>query len=243
MSYHAFSEFYDKLMNNADYDRRWEYVSGLFNKFSQPPTLLLDLGCGSGEFSKRFSDAGIEIIGVDPSEDMLIIAREKLPNALLLKQSGEELDLYGTVNGAICLMDTLNHITDYEELCRTISRVSLFLEPHRLFVFDVNTEYKHREILSNNSFIYETDDLMCCWQNFTDEALNTDICLDFFMLQENGQYRRESDEFSERAYSPDLLEKALHNAGFKILAIYDDLTHNQPTETSERVYYITEKVK
>lgn len=243
MSYNAFSEFYDELMADVQYDERAEYVMGLFRKIQKSPTLLLDLGCGSGEFTVRFSEMGIETIGVDPSEDMLGIAREKLPQGLFLQQSGEELDLYGTVDGAVSLMDSLNHITDYEELCRTFSRVSLFLEPEKLFIFDVNTEHKHRNVLADNSFIYETDNVMCCWQNFTDDNLKTDIYLDFFKMEENGMYSRESDEFSERAYSPEEIEMALENAGLKILAIYEDLTENPPTDDTERVYYITRKVK
>ena len=242
MSYNAFSEFYDLLMVDAQYDERAEYVLGLFREFGATPTLLLDLGCGSGEFTKRFAEAGIETIGVDPSEDMLGIAREKLPDGLFLNQSGAELDLYGTVDGAVSLMDSLNHITDYEEFCETLQKVSLFLEPEKLFIFDVNTEYKHREILGDNAFITETDEVMCCWQNYTDETLKTDIYLDFFTEKEDGMYRRESDEFSERAYSPLQIEKALEKAGLKALAIYNDMTRDPQSETSERVYYITKKV-
>ena len=243
MSYNAFSEFYDLLMVDAQYDERTEYVLDLFRDFGGSPTLLLDLGCGSGEFTKRFAEAGIETIGVDPSEDMLGVAREKLPDGLFLNQSGAELDLYGTVDGAVCLMDSLNHITDYEEFCETLQKVSLFLEPEKLFIFDVNTEYKHREILGDNAFITETDEVMCCWQNYTDETLKTDIYLDFFSEEENGMYRRESDEFSERAYSQLQIEKALEKAGLETLAIYDDLTRDPQSETSARVYYITKKVK
>jgi len=243
MSYNAFSEFYDLLMADAQYDERAEYVLGLFREFGDTPTLLLDLGCGSGEFTKRFAEAGIETIGVDPSEDMLSSAREKLPEGLFLNQSGAELDLYGTVDGAVCLMDSLNHITDYGELCDTLGKVSLFLEPGKLFIFDLNTEYKHREILGDNAFITETDEVMCCWQNFTDETLKTDIYLDFFAREEDGRYRRESDEFSERAYSPLQIEKALEKAGLQILAVLDDMTREPQNDTSERVYYVTKKVK
>lgn len=242
MSYNAFSKFYDLLMQDARYDERTEYVLGLFREFGDTPTLLLDLGCGSGEFTKRFAEAGVETIGVDPSEDMLGVAREKLPEGLFLNQSGAELDLYGTVDGAVSLMDSLNHINDYEEFCETIAKVSLFLEPRKLFIFDLNTEFKHREILADNAFIRETDEVMCCWQNFTDEDLKTDIYLDFFKLEEGGTYRRESDEFSERAYSKKQIESALENAGLEILATYDDMTHEPQNEFSERVYYITKKV-
>jgi ubiquinone/menaquinone biosynthesis C-methylase UbiE len=87
----------------------------------------------------------------------LSVAREKSAeqgnDVLYLCQDAAKLDLYGTVDGAICCLDSLNHITDYDKFCEAVSRVSLFLEKDRLFIFDVNTVYKHKEVLGNNTFV------------------------------------------------------------------------------------------
>ena len=241
--YEVFSEFYDKFMENVNYGARAEYVLSLFEKFGEKPSLVLDLGCGTGEFIKEFSKKGIECIGADPSAEMLSVAREKCPDSLFLNQSGAELDLYGTVDSAVCLMDTLNHITEYDELCETISKVSLFLEPGKLFVFDVNTEYKHREVLADNAFIFENDEIFCTWRNFTDSELLTDIYLDFFKLSGNGMYERSGEDFSEKAYSDEQLKNALNLAGMELLGIFGDMSSELPTRDAERVYYVARKVK
>ena len=245
MSYTDFAEVYDILMGDVDYEGRSEYLLRLFTKHGKRPDLLLDLACGTGGFSNQFAKKGIEVIGVDMSEDMLAVARENSMaegcDVLYLCQAAEQLDLYGTVNGAICCMDSLNHLTDREALQKAVNNVSLFLEKDCLFIFDVNTVYKHREILGNNTFVFDEDEVYCVWQNSFDEAgLTTDISLDFF-VREDDFYIRTSEDFSERAYTTGELEEILKAAGFGILAVYDDLSENPPTDKSERTVWVAKK--
>ena len=211
------------------------------------PTLMLDLACGTGEFSNRFANKGVSVIGVDISYDMLSIAREKSAeqgnDILYLCQDAAELDLYGTVDGAICCLDSLNHITDYERFCNAIARVSLFLEQDRLFIFDLNTIYKHRCVLGNNTFVIDTDDVYCVWQNEYKEKDNiVDINLDFF-IPDGDVYYRLGESFCERAYDDVQIKNALQKAGLKIEAVYEELTQNAPNATTQRIVYVTRKVK
>ncbi len=245
--YNEFAYFYDSLTDDVDYKARTEYLCSLFCRFDRMPTLLLDLACGTGGFSNEFAKKGVSVIGVDISPDMLSVAREKsaqLGNDILyLCQDSAELDLYGTVDGAVCCLDSLNHITDYEQFCKTVERVSLFLENDRLFIFDVNTLYKHEQILGNNNFVIENDDVYCVWQNEFEPQSNTvNITLDFF-TEENGVYHRTEEEFSERAYTHAEIEKALQAAGLKVEAVFEEMTENSPTATTARAVYVTRKVK
>ena len=194
MSYSNFAAFYDKLQSDVDYAARANVLLNLFEKYDRLPTLLLDMACGTGGFSEQFLKFGIDVIGVDPSPEMLSVAREKLYNngnsPLLLCQSAAELDLYGTVDGAICCLDSLNHITSIKNLKKAISKVSLFLEKDGLFIFDMNTVYKHEKILADNVFVKENDDVFCVWQNRYDKRKrSTEIMLDFFVTRENGYER------------------------------------------------------
>ena len=245
--YNDFARYYDILMEDADYEGRTEYILSLFERFDAKPTLLLDLACGTGEFSNGFANKGISVIGVDISEDMLAIAREKSDqkgnNILYVCQDAAELDLYGKVDGAICCLDSLNHIIEYEKFCDAISRVSLFLEDNGLFVFDLNTVYKHREVLGNNTFVMDEEGVYCVWQNFFNPEDNTvDICLDFF--EGDGEnYQRASEDITERAYTESEISGALQKAGLEILAVYGDMTYEKPTETCERAVYVTRKIK
>lgn len=246
MSYSSFAEVYDILMKDADYKKRTAYLTKLFKTHGKMPTLLLDLACGTGGFSNEFAKKGIEVIGVDMSEEMLAVARENSAeegtDILYLCQKAEELDLYGTVDGAICCLDSLNHIIDIRKLTAAIKKVSLFLESGSLFIFDVNTEYKHKHILADNTFVFEEENVYCVWQNtYNENKLTTDISLDFF-IADGENYIRSSENFKERAYTPEQLESILNKAGFNIEAIYDDLTTEEPKNESQRLIYVTKKI-
>ena len=122
-------------------------------------------------------------------------------------------------------------------------KVSLFLEEDCLFIFDVNTVYKHREVLGDNTFVIEQDNIYCVWQNCFDEKnLTTNISLDFFVENE-GVYERYCEDFEERAYTDEHLTSMLRNCGFCVEAIYDDLTENEPNEFSERKIFVARKSK
>ncbi len=243
--YSEFAYSYDILMQNVDYQKRTDYLYSLFEKFDRAPTLMLDLACGTGEFSNRFANKGVSVIGVDISYDMLSVAREKSAeqqnDILYLCQDAAELDLYGTVDGAICCLDSLNHITDYGDFCNAIARVSLFLEKDRLFIFDLNTEYKHSCVLGNNTFVIDTNDVYCVWQNEYQGNNTVEINLDFFTREDN-VYLRTGESFCERAYTCKEVENALNKAGLKTEAIYEEMSQNEPCDTTQRVVYVTRKM-
>ena len=244
--YDSFAAVYDSLTDDVDYKARTDYLCSLFCRFDTLPSLLLDLGCGTGSFSNEFARRGVSVIGVDISPEMLSVAREKSEAAgnevLYLCQDSAQLDLYGTVDGVVCCLDSLNHITDYESLCKTLGRVALFLEKDRLFIFDLNTAYKHENVLGDNCFVIENDDVYCVWQNQFEQDNNiVNISLDFF-VEQDGVYLRESEEFSERAYSTEEMEKALVAAGLKIEAVFGDMSENPPDSKAQRIVYITRKV-
>lgn len=238
--YEYFANVYDELNRKANYKKRSEYVLKLFRLYGEKmPTLLLDLCCGTGEFTKEFVKNKIDVIGVDLSEDMLNIARSKC-NSLFICQKASELDLYGTVDGAVCMLDSLNHITSKYELLKTFKKVSLFLEKDKLFIFDVNTVYKHKNILANNAFCFDKEDYFAVWQNETKNN-KTEIFIDIF--KKNGEnYTRYSESFFERAYTDDEIKDFAKKSGFVVLDIFDDLTFLKPNEKSERLYYILKKI-
>ena len=244
--YENFAEFYDILMADVDYHARTDYLLKLFKKHGKVPTLLLDLACGTGAFSNLFAKKGIEVISVDASEEMLAVARENSvlmqTDVLYLCQSAEELDLYGTVDGAICCLDSINHITDFKKLKTAFKKVSLFMEKDSLFIFDVNTPYKHTDILADNTFVIEQEHIFCVWQNsYCKKNGTTDICLDFF-VKDGEIYNRYSDSFSERAYSFEQLTQMLCDAGFEVEAIYEDMKTVPCPVNAERAVFVAKKL-
>lgn len=236
--YKHFAEIYERLNVSANYVVRANYVLSLFEKFDKKPTLLLDLCCGTGSFTKEFHNNKIDCIGVDISPDMLNIAKEKSP-ALFICQEAENLELYGTVDGAVCMLDSVNHITNKRNLKKAFSKVHLFLEPERLFIFDINTPYKHKEILANNAFNFDEEDFFAAWQN-EKEKNGTRIYIDIFKKSGEG-YTRFSEEFFERSYSVKEIKEILKETGFKLEGVFDDMSLSGPKQKSQRLYFVARR--
>lgn len=243
--YNSFAKYYDTLMRDAQYGKRADYIYSLFDKFGKIPTLLLDLACGTGGFSNEFARRGIPVIGVDVSEEMLSVASEKSRaqglDVLYLCQPAQSLDLYGTVDGAVCLIDSLNHITDYGDFCEVFVKVSLFLEKGALFIFDMNTEYKHKRVLADNTFVIEEENVFCVWRNvYAPEEKITDITLDFF--EKRGKdYVRSTENVRERAYSDSEIVAALKRAGLKLEAVFGDMKLKSLAKNEQRKVFVARK--
>ena len=246
--YHSFSYFYDKLTSNISYKARAEYFDMLIKKHNGTKNLLLDLACGTGSLSEEMSKMGYDVIGVDGSEEMLNAALDKKfesgLNIQYLCQDMTKLDMFGTIDVTLCALDSLNHLSNLDEIRKTFERVSLFCEPGGLFIFDVNMPYKHRNVLCNNTFIYDLEDVYCVWQNSFDEKsadCRVDISLDIFEKNENGTYQRYYDELWEIAFERDVIEKELIAAGMKVEAVYDYDTVNPPSVNSEKLVFVARK--
>ncbi|MCR4889511.1 MAG: class I SAM-dependent methyltransferase [Ruminococcus sp.] len=241
--YSVFARYYDELTANIDYRKRAAYFQSIIEKYrSTEGNILLDLACGTGSISEEMARLGYDVIGVDNSDEMLGIALDKKfdsgLNIQYLCQDMRKLDMFGTIDITICALDSINHLPDISDVKAVFEKVAFFSEIGGLFIFDVNTLYKHRHILANNTFTYETDNVYCVWENTlvpdTDEVK---MQLEFFESEENGLYSRSSDSFSEKAYSEKELEKLLTDAGFEILGKFGDDTFSSPAPDSQRIVY------
>lgn len=247
-SYGDFAYYYDMLTENVNYDKRCEYICSLLAENGISEGILLDLACGTGTLSLMLSEKGYDVIGVDGSEEMLTQAQEKKmetgADVIFLRQRMEELDLFGTINVAVSTLDSINHVTDEKTVKEIFRRVSLFMEDKGIFVFDVNTPYKHRKVLGDNTFIYDLDEVYCVWQNSTDENLVTTISLDLFEKDADDEetYYRYSEEFSERAYELDDIKSWLEECKFEVTAVYEEMTKQDVTDKTQRAVFVARKI-
>lgn len=243
-SYNSFSRVYDLFMSDTPYDEWLKYIQEIWKRNGQSPKMVLDLGCGTGNMTQALSDMGFEMIGVDLSEEMLSVARGKDTEGkiLYLNQDMTEFELYGTVDSIICLCDSINYILEYEELVEVFKLVNNYLEPKGIFIFDINTPYKFREILGDNSFSQTTEDAAYTWENFySEEEKINEFYTNFFIKDENGKYDRFEEYHYERAYETKEVLRAMEEAGLELVGVYDYLSFDKPREDSERIYFVAKE--
>lgn len=245
-SYGSFAWFYDKLQQDVPYAEMAKLFDCFIKKYSSENEVVADLACGTGNLSEQMYRLGYDVIGIDMSQDMLNEALEKKYDRELdisyLCQNMTELDLVGAADVIICVLDSLNHLNSEEELARTFERVSMFTCDGGLFIFDVNTLYKHRQILGNNSFVYDMEGLFCVWQNELSGDDSVTVTLDFFEEQADGKYERFSESFKEIVYGEEKIDKLLEKNCFEILGKYDDFSESPLKEKSQRALYVCRRL-
>lgn len=241
--YNRFAYLYDKLINDVDYKAWADYYFKILDLYKIKPKLGLDLGCGTGNMTTELAKRGVEMTGVDISEDMLSVAREKSEglDILYLNQDMCEFELYGTVDFIISSLDCINYITDKRALLKVFKLVNNYLDPGGIFIFDINTRHKIENVLGDNTFILENEDVFCSWQNEYDKRSHIcDFYLTFF-CKENGAYHRFDEEHSERAYDIEEISDMVKKAGMHVLGIYDELSFTKPGKNSERVFFVVQE--
>lgn len=247
MSYSDFASVYDSLMKNADYKTRADYICNILAGYGIKNGLLLDLACGTGELSLELSRRGFEVIGTDASYEMLSVAQMKAFEAdesiLYLCQKMQETDLYGTVRAIVCTLDSINHLSGVDELNTTFMRLKNFIDIGGIMIFDVNTVYKHREVLSNNTFVYDERDVFCVWQNtLMGDGRTVRIDLDFFVNNSHDEYSRMSESFKEVAFTDEEIKAAFETASFTCEAVYGENSFLPVDSTTERAVYVIKRV-
>lgn len=242
-AYTGFAAVYDMFMDNIPYEQWSEYLTALLEEYGVTDGLVLDLGCGTGTLCRLLAAQGYDMIGVDISDEMLEIAMEKHaknPDGILyLHQDMREFELYGTVRAVVSICDSMNYLMEYEDLVQVLKLVNNYLDPKGVFVFDLNTVYKYREELGEQTIAENRDEGSFIWENFYDEEeMLNEYDLTLFIREEDGRYRKYEETHYQRAYSLETVRQAIDEAGMEFMAAYDAFTKEPPREDSERVYVV-----
>ncbi len=238
-----FAKYYD-MMVGADYDKISSFIVSCIKKFKPDSELVCDLGCGTGIVASKLSLAGFDMIAIDSDEDMLAKAGDNIKelgadNVLLLNQDITEFELYGTVDVIYSTLDTLNYITDKRKIDKLFKLVKNYLNYNGLFIFDINSEYKFESILANNDFIYDEEDLFCCWSaNYDSKTKKCYHYLTYFEKLDNGLFFKKENEQIQRFYSEEFLIDLFRKYGFDILKRADNYNNCNPNEKTQRITYV-----
>ena len=242
-AYTSFARVYDTFMDNIPYEEWCEYLTGLLREYNVDEGLILDLGCGTGSVTELLAEKGYDMIGVDNSEEMLEVAMEKRVESgydiLYLLQDMREFELYGTVRAVVSICDSINYITDPEELLDVFRLVNNYLDPGGVFVFDFNTLYKYQEVLGDRTIAENREECSFIWDNYyyEDERIN-EYELSLFIREENDLYRKYEETHYQRAYTLEEMVNLVKRSGLEFVAAYDAFTREVPSDTSERIYII-----
>ena len=203
-AYTGFAQVYDMFMDNVPYEAWRDYIVRELKKEEIEDGIILDLGCGTGKMTRLLAAEGYDMIGIDLSDEMLMIAREEQTSEdgiLYLQQDMREFELYGTVRAVVSVCDSMNYILEDEDLLQVFSLVNNYLDPGGIFLFDLNTIYKYENLLAENMICENREEGSFIWENYYDkeEEIN-EYDLTLFVREEDDLYRKYEETHFQRAY-------------------------------------------
>ena len=244
MAYGDFAEIYDELIyEDINYESMCSRVIKICNDENIKFNSYLDLACGTGNLTLNLAKNFNESFAVDLSEDMLREAFEKFKKekirCKIICQDMSELSLNRKFDLITCVLDSTNYIIEENDLLKYFIGVKEHLNDDGVFIFDINSYYKLSNILGNNIYTYNGEDVFYTWENvFEDDLLS--MFLTFF-VKRGDLYERFEEEHLERAYSEEFIEEKLKIAGLKIINKYDGYTDLKVNDRTERIVYVVKK--
>ena len=158
---------------------------------------------------------------------------------LYLLEDMRELELYGSVRAVVSVCDSMNYILEEADLREVFSRVHEYLEEDGVFIFDLNTVYKYRDLLGETTIAENREEGSFIWENYFDEesAVN-EYDLTLYIREDGETYRRFEEVHYQRAYDLKTIGRLLADAGMELLAAYDAFTKEPVRDDSERIYVV-----
>jgi ubiquinone/menaquinone biosynthesis C-methylase UbiE len=244
--YEGFANVYEHMMNHIPYEEWFEKIRVYLTEHGVSSGTVCELGCGTGIMTEKFAAAGYNMIGIDRSEDMLALAQEKKEESgsdiLYLNQNMEEMELDAPVSAIISVCDTVNYILDEEGMLSLFSRVKQYLQPGGYFIFDLKTTYCYRNIIGNQTWAEQDEEVSYIWENYyyEDEDINEYMLTIFRKRPDSELYERIEEAHYQRAYPVDRLRELLEKSGLKMVECFDADMKSLPHANSERIYVVAQ---
>lgn len=244
------ADVYDRLMDDVDYDGWAEYLVRLMQRFSEGKlsARVLDCACGTGALTIRLAERGIQMTGLDCSEDMLRLAQQNAMRKGLripfVCMDMQKLQLHRRVDAITCCCDGVNYLIDPEETARFFRAAHATLKTGGLLLFDVSSAYKLEYVLGCGTMGEDRPDCTYLWENMFDpETKLLEMRLHFFVAEsgKTGLWRRFDEKHIQRAYSEEDLSGLLADCGFEVLGVYGAFTEESPSAEAERIQFIARR--
>ncbi len=246
--YNSFADVYDLFMDNIPYDDWVIFIEKIWEKYNLDPKLICEIGCGTGNITQRLANKSYDMIGIDLSEDMLMVARDKNydneTDIIYLMQDMRKFELFGTVDCILSICDSLNYIKSENDLLKVFKLVDNYLDPNGLFIFDLNTKHKFKNNYGNNTFTDSNEKGTYIWENSYNEenSINTYDITFFLKDEEEDVYYKYEEYHEEKAYDIEVVKKLLEEAGLKVEGVFGE-NFVEYTDELDRVYIVAREVK
>lgn len=246
-AYSEFANVYDIFMEDTPYEEWYKFIEDCIKEQGIVVQSVCELGCGTGQMTMLFAKKGYDVIGIDYSPEMLMVAQDRAfeeeVSIRYLMQDMCEFEIDREVDLICSCCDSMNYLLEEDEVKSTFEKVKAYLAPNGLFIFDMNTHYKYKEILGSQIFADQTDEAAYIWENFYDEEEEiNEYEVSFFIKDLEGKYERTVENHYQRAYSKEYICGLLKEVGLEVVYMYDNYTKQNVSDQTQRITYVARKI-
>ena len=234
--YEKFGPFYDAVM--GDRKQSAEQVRALLRKYHPQGKTLLELGCGTGSVLKHLRHH-YQVSGLDLSPQMLKVARKKLPGVPLYHADMISFELDKHFDAIICVFDSINHLTQWNDWERVFVRACTHLNDRGVFLFDINTEVKLRQLDAAPVWIHRFDSHFLLMDVSCNSRGVSRWNIKVFEHRYGEQFTLHEEDIYEKAFPRTRIQAALHKKFRKVAVL--DLSKGRASATSEKLHFVCAK--
>jgi SAM-dependent methyltransferase len=227
-------------MRHVDYDEWAAFIQSVLLRYAPQTKTVLDLACGTGNFSSELSELGFSVTGADASAAMVRVAQEK---AALSGSSSEfferdlrDLDGLVSFEAAVCMYDSFNYLLEEEDLDEALVQVYQILQPNGIFIFDVCTE---RNSLRYFSDMHDSENGPgFSYERHSYYREQERLQHNHFQIRFAGDEHIYEERHVQRIYRLSELEARIHASPFQLLDVLAEFTFNSGSEEVDRIHYV-----
>jgi len=239
--YKKFASYYDKIYQKMDYKKESEFIKWVVKAYkSSQGNELLDVACGTGGHAYFLKD-DFRVMGFDISEDMLEIAREKLPDIPFIKGDMKKMDLGRKFDVIICMFSAINYNTTLDELKITLNNFYNHLKDGGVLIFDmgINKELWIEGMVSVDTVVEEDFKLARICQSHLDDGIFNSSFV--FLIKENGKVDFDIDEHKLGVFGMEDVVGLMKETGFDIFISSEFKDEEWQLESGERPVFVAVK--
>ena len=220
-SFEDYAAYYDLIYKDKDYEKEVDFIEDIFGE--SKPKKILEVGCGTGSYTKILVEKGYKVTAVDVSGDMLKIASEKC-DCKFIKGDIRDITLNEKFDTCIAMFAVMGYITENAEIIKVLNNIRKHLKPNGIFVFDVWNGLAVLRLLPEQRIKeVENDEIRIIRFAVPNLRAFEQICEVNYKLiilnKRDNKLKEINEKHVMRFYFPQELKYYLENAGFEVLKI------------------------
>lgn len=211
---------------------------------------VLELGCGTGRIAVPLAEAGARVTGIDISEAMLAVARERAGDLKVTWQTGDlrRLRLRGRFDVVCAPLGTLQHMETIEDFVAALESMARHLAPGGVAVVDVESPVPDdfdplpQPLIEHWTKPWEGGTVSKVVAVAAIPMLGTkEVTWHFDVADRQGRLTRQTTQFNLRTYTPGEIDLAARLAGLRVVARFADYAFTPYHDGAERLVVLLQR--